>query len=248
MNAPTFRCARCGATLDPPADARLLTCPYCSCALALSGQDLVQRQVLAATVSPTQATAHLRRFLAGRETIAGLDREAQIGTPQLTPFPLWSFHFTGVKGTATALLPATASALQGITGISIPGGATVAEDASDPLPEPEIPLATARQWLVSRYGQVPIERTVLTYLPLYRLSYQYRGHEYHAAVDAVTGRVLPADFPAKREAPFYLIAAVSIAIFMLIGLLLINPLFKLAAFAAAAVPLWFGAWWVARHV
>jgi hypothetical protein len=74
------------------------------------------------------------------------------------------------------------------------------------------------------------------------------GRSYQAAVDGVSGKVFPADFPAKAETPFVGVAALAIIIFGLEGLLIQNLIFKLAAYAVSAVPILAIAWLTSRKV
>lgn len=248
MSAPSFRCAQCGAAIDPPADARLIDCPFCGSALAVAGSDLVFRQTLQATVTSDQALGHLRRFFAGTQTVSGLDRDAQIVSQSIERFPFWTFTLSNSGRETTTMMPAAPSTLIGLQGLALPMGAAVDPAKAGTLREPEVLLETARRWLQTKYGAITVSRTVLTYLPVHQISYRYKNRDYRAAVDAVSGSVFPADYPAKRETPFYLVAFVAAIVFLSLGLWFANPVLKLMVFAVAAVPLWLTAWFVARHV
>jgi hypothetical protein len=114
--------------------------------------------------------------------------------------------------------------------------------------EPEVPLETAREWLTARHGEVEVRQTVLYHLPMFRTPYSWQGKTYKAAVDGVSGKVFPADFPAKAEAPFVGVAALAIIVFGLEGLLIQNLIFKLVAYAVSAVPILGIAWLTSRKV
>ena len=114
--------------------------------------------------------------------------------------------------------------------------------------QPEVPQNTARQWMVSRLGDVQVLRTVLYHLPMFRFSYDYRGRSYRAAVDGVSGQVFPADFPAKAEAPFVAVAALAIGVFSIEGLIVSNLLLKAVVYCVSAVPILLLAWWISRKV
>jgi hypothetical protein len=117
-----------------------------------------------------------------------------------------------------------------------------------PIVEPEVPLETAREWLTARLGEVSIRQTVLYHLPMFRTPYSWQGRTYQAAVDGVSGKVFPADFPAKAEAPFVGVAALAIIVFGLEGLIIQNLVFKIAAFLISAVPILGIAWLTSRKV
>jgi hypothetical protein len=199
-----------------------------------------------------QVPAHLRRFLGGTSTIADLDTKARLGDPRLEYFPFWAFTVVGKEGERVVLQPAAPSSLQGLQGIELPAGDTrpMKEEITGEFPvvDPEVPLETAREWLTARHGEVSIRQTVLYHLPMFRIPYSWQGRTYQAAVDGVSGKVFPADFPAKAEAPFVGVAVLAIIVFGLEGLFIQNLIFKLAAYAVSAVPILAIAWLTSRKV
>ncbi len=246
------RCTQCGADVEVRADQRLLECPFCSSALVVDAEGTLFDEVMLATVEPGEAPAHLRRFMAGRDTVADLDKQAVIGEPQLEYFPFWAFT-VGEAGAERAVLhPAAPSSLQGLHGMTLPAGTTqpMSREAvgGAVVRDPEVPAATAREWLKTSVGDAPVRRTVLYHLPLYRLSYQWRGRTYQAAVDGVSGKVFPADFPAKSEAPYALVAVLAVVVFGLEGLVISNLLLKVGVYLVSAVPILGIAWLTSRRI
>ncbi len=115
--------------------------------------------------------------------------------------------------------------------------------------EPEVPADTAREWLKTRHGEnVAVRRTVLYHLPLFRIRYTYEGRSYTAAVDATTGKVFPADFPAKAESPYVLVAVLALVIFGIEGLVIGNIALKILVYIVSAVPIMGIAWLTSRKV
>ncbi len=196
-------CTQCGAAIEPRAGERLLECPYCSTALVVDGSATLFHEVMLPTVAAEQVPAHLRRFLGGTSTVADLDRKAQLGEPHLEYFPFWAFTVDGKEGERVVLQPAAPSSLQGLQGLELPAGSTrpmkpeITGEA--PVIEPEVPLETAREWLTAKLGETEIRQTVLYHLPMYRTPYSWQGKTYQAAVDAVSGKVFPADCPAGQQ-------------------------------------------------
>jgi len=246
------RCAQCGASLAVSADTRLLPCPYCATELVVDGDGSLFHEVVEATVREDDARSHLRRFLAGDATVAGLDREARIGTPRLEYFPFWGFTLTEGAAERVVLMPAAPSSLQGLQGLQLPTGesraATPGLTGDSELVEPEIPVATAREWLASKLPSATERRVALYHVPLWRIDYSWHSRTWHAAVEGVTGAVLPADYPAKSEAPYRLIAALALVLFGLEGLVVGNLLLKAALYLVTSLPLLAAAWWVTRKV
>jgi hypothetical protein len=209
-------------------------------------------EVMVPTVKLGDAGAHLRRFLGGRDTVANLDKEARLDDPHLEYFPFWAFTISGSEGDKVVLEPAAPSSLQGLQGLTLPAGNTrpmtrdITGDA--PVRDPEVPAATAREWLEQRHGEVKIRRTVLYHLPLYSTPYSWKGRSFRAAVDGVSGKVFPADFPAKAEAPYMLVAILALIVFGIEGLLINNVVLKAAAFLVSAFPILGLAWLTTRKV
>jgi hypothetical protein len=245
-------CTQCGAAIEPRAGERLFECPFCNTALVVDGSSTLIHEVMTPTVPPERVPAHLRRFLGGTSTVADLDRKAQLGKQTLEYFPFWAFTVAGDGGERVVLQPAAPSSLQGLQGIELPAG--TARPMGDEvtggalLIEPEVPLETARQWLIERCGEVAIRQTVLYHLPMYRTPYSWQGRAYKAAVDGVSGKVFPADFPAKAEAPYVGVAALALIVFGMEGLIIQNLVVKLAAFMVSAVPILAVAWLTSRKV
>jgi len=246
-------CTQCGATIEPRADERLLECPFCSTALVLDGAATLFHEMMLPTIAPEQVSAHLRRFLGGSSTVADLDRKARLEEPRLEYFPFWAFTISVGGREKVVLEPAAPSSLQGLQGLEMPAGRTrpMSGDVTPGVPvvDPEVPADTAREWLTTRFGaEVAVRRTVLYHLPMYRTPYSWQGQTYQAAVDAVSGKVFPADFPSKAESPYVLVAVLALVIFGIEGLVIGNPLIKAVVYLVSAVPILGIAWLTSRKV
>jgi hypothetical protein len=247
-----IRCTQCGAPVTVPPDARLLECPYCSTSLVVDGEGLLFREVLLPTVRAEAVHSHLRRFLSGPATAADLDREARLGEPVLEYFPFWAFALGEGGKERIVLQPAAPSSLQGLQNLEMPAGVTQPWSpeltAGVPVLEPDVPASTARDWLEQRSPGARVSRTTLYHVPLWQVRYEWRGRAYAAAVDGVSGRVFPADFPAKAEAPYVVVAAAAVVLFGLEGLVVGNLLLKAALYLLTAPPLMLLAWLTTRKV
>jgi hypothetical protein len=247
-----LRCTQCGAALTVAADVRLLACQFCGTALVVEAEGVLFHEVMLPTVGVSEAGGHLKRFMAGNETVAGLDHEAELGAPQLEYFPFWAFTVAGDGGERVVLEPAAPSALQGLQGLTLPAGSTrsMSPEATGAavVVAPEVPLETARGWLLARFPSERVRRTALFHLPMYRIAYRYRDRAYRAAVDAVSGRVLPGDFPAKAEAPYVAVAVLALAVYAVEGILVSNLFLKAALYLVSAVPILGLAWLTCRKV
>jgi hypothetical protein len=83
---------------------------------------------------------------------------------------------------------------------------------------------------------------------MYRAPYSFKGRTYQAAVDGVSGKVFPAEFPAKAEAPFVGVAILAVAVFGIEGLIIQNLAVKLFAYLVSAVPILAIAWLTSKRV
>ncbi len=245
-------CTQCGASFEPPAGERLLRCAYCDTALVVDGSATLYHEMMVPTIGLDQVPAHLRRFLGGTATVADLDKKADLGQPVLEYFPFWAFTVVGKGGETVVLEPAAPSSLQGLQGMELPAGKTRPMNSETtggtPVIEPEVPLTTARQWLEKRRGEVQIRQTVLYHLPMFTVPYSWQGKTYRAAVEAVSGKVFPADFPAKAEAPYVGVAVLALVVFGLEGLIIQNLAIKLFAYLLSAIPILGIAWLTSRKV
>jgi hypothetical protein len=245
-------CTQCGASITIQATERLLACPYCDTALVVDGSGTLFHEVMVPTVRLEDTAAHLRRFLGGRDTVANLDREARLGEAHLEFFPFWAFHITGEHGDRVVLEPAAPSSLQGMQGIGLPPGSArpMSDDLTSgaPVLDPEVPMETAKEWLTAKYGEVPVRRSVLYHLPLYHTPYSWKGKDYRAAVDGISGKVFPADFPAKAEAPYVLVAVLGIVVFGIEGLIFENLALKGLAYLLSVPPILGIAWLTSKKV
>jgi DNA-directed RNA polymerase subunit RPC12/RpoP len=120
--AMAVTCTQCGAALEPRADERLVECPFCSTSLVVDGSATLFHEMMLPTVDAAGASAHLRRFLGGRDTVAGLDREARVEVPRLEYFPFWAFTVATGGAERVILEPAAPSSLQGLQGLELPSG------------------------------------------------------------------------------------------------------------------------------
>jgi hypothetical protein len=238
----TFNCAQCGGVLDPPVGARFAVCPFCGSSVFFDRSRAVLHFVAERTLDEPAARARLLAWMAGNETVKNLENDAVITASSLTYFPLW--RFVSAEGGAERQWsePARASVAAGIGDVPLSGGGMRHVSAADmtklKLAEPEVRLESALQWLGARGVAAPaIRETSLVHLPLYEFAYTWRGREWKAAVDGVSGRLLVASYPAKSESAYLAIAALAYVGLFVLGMACPNVFVRFLLFAVAAVPL-----------
>jgi hypothetical protein len=248
-----FSCAHCGGSLDLTPEARFGVCPFCGSSVYLDRSKAVLHLVAGLTLDEAKGKARLQSWMAGNDTVKGLEQTAVVEPPALVYFPLWRFVSGTQGGERQWCEPARASTVAGLREISLSGSAlrhaTPEDVASLPLPEPEVRLESAIEWLAGKgVSRSDIRETSLVHLPLYEFGYSWGGRSWKAAVDGASGRVLVSSYPAKSEAPYAFVTALALACFLGLGFAIPNVLLRLAAFLVASVPLGFLALAVVRKV
>ena len=76
------------------------------------------------------------------------------------------------------------------------------------------------QWLAGRgVASQQVTEAALVHLPVYIYKYDFGGKSYTAMVEGASGKVFANIYPAKAEAPYFLVAA-----FALLGFLVISTI------------------------
>jgi len=227
-----------------------VTCVFCDTTLFVDRAQVVFHYRLPPLLAQEEAAAALRRWMAGNDTVKGLDRQAEIEDLEAISFPVWLFRTSESGAERVFFEPAAPTPIPQVAELSIPAGRLEPyrhEDDEMRVIDVQVPLETALGWLDQR--QVgPIHETALVRVPFWRCRYRYEGKTYLAAVDASTGAVLAGVYPEKAESPYLLVAALGLILFGAEGLLIGNLFAKLVAYVITAIPLTLLAYWVARRV
>lgn len=253
----SLRCPQCGGENALPSGVRILTCAFCSATLFVDRSGLVSHYRLPRRLDREHALEALRRWMNGNETVKDLDRKSEIVGVEALSFPMWLFRSQGAKagggGEEVRVEPAAATPIAQLADLQIPAGQLEPFQQEAGGVEPEapvtavtVPLDTARGWLGEAAKR--LTETALVQVPLWHCRYRYRGREYGAYVEGSTGAVLASVFPAKAESPYYAVAALGLALFLIEGLVIGNVFLKILVYSATAIPLVLLAHWVTRKV
>jgi hypothetical protein len=246
-------CPQCGGENALPSGVRLLACAFCGATLFVDRSGLVSHYRVPRLLDRERATAALRRWMAGNDTVKDLDAKAAIEEVAPVSYPVWMFRLRRPAGEEVTVEPAAPTPVPQLADLDVPAGALepwapeTTEDAGVEEVAAAVPLATARGWLP---GVTPenVAETALVHLPLWRCRYRFRDREYLALVEGSTGAVLASVFPAKSESPYYLVAIAGLLLFGVEGLLIFSLPLKALAYAVTAVPLGLAAWMVSKKV
>jgi hypothetical protein len=221
--AEKLACTQCGGELHPDEGQLFITCPYCAASIYLDKSKVVFHWSLAPTIREDNARSALARWMSGSQTVKDLDKKARVVSQSFKYFPLWYF-LTGKdknesgKGAPEAMLlqPAAAISVTELSRLTLPAGDLIKYDSSldAQAEEPTVPLAAANQWLNQTHPGVTVRESALVHIPIYIFKYDFKGQSYTAIVEAATGRVLANLFPAKAEAPYLLLGAITAAVFL----------------------------------
>lgn len=216
-----IHCTQCGGELHPGEEQIFLTCPYCSATVYMDRSRVVFHWYLAPTLDEEKASASLKRWMAGNQTVKDLDRKAKLLGSKYEFFPLWYFKRKDASGKETVLLlPAAATSISELRRLNLPAGDLQKyEPAIDSQAlQPTVPLQAALSWLAeSQAPQDEITAQSLVHVPIYTFKYSYQGSVYTAIVEAGTGGVFANLYPAKAETPYRTMGCATAAIFLVLA-------------------------------
>lgn len=216
-------CQQCAAVLPVEQGAAYTTCEYCGTVNFLDKSQAVLHYAVLPTLDATNTQAALRRWMAGNDTVKGLDSAARIVSQVYQLFPMWLAR-TEQSGVETVhLKPAAALSIIELGNLRVPASDLVPYDYSmdgDAIP-PTVPLTAVRSWLADNEGVSPeaIREMALVHVPIYQFKYDYKGESYTALVDAATGQVFAAIFPEKKEMPYVQIGTIGCLLYFLAALI-----------------------------
>jgi LSD1 subclass zinc finger protein len=221
--ATEILCRQCTAPLTVEPGADLVACQYCGTTNHVDRAQTVLHYMVRPTVRPDAAVAALRRWMAGNDTIKGLDQAAHIADPVYQLFPMWLVRAQRDGAEAVYLQPAAATTTRELKALTVPAAdlEPYQGGGDDGAIEATVPYNAMRGWLARDHDISPSTavEAALVHVPIYMVAYQYEETRYSAVVDAATSGVFADVFPAKKELPYQIIAGVAFLANFLIALL-----------------------------
>jgi DNA-directed RNA polymerase subunit RPC12/RpoP len=262
-----IKCTQCGADVTVQQDETFIECPYCASALFLDKRKVVFHYVINSNFKPNEAEGNLKRWMAGNHTVKDLDIKAKILKSDFYYFPVWYFKTKDSLGDKIRLQPAASTSVSEIKKLQIPAGALKfynnKDFADDQIVKPDVLYDSAQQWLQSTGVDLnSVAEAALVHIPFYKFTYTFNNQSYTALVEASSGQVYANIYPAKSEAPFRVLFAMSIAGFIVASILsyavaymigdsdvLINgEIIKIFAYGLLSIPLIIMAYVIAKKV
>lgn len=247
-------CQQCSAVLPVTQGSAYATCEYCGTVNYLNKSEAVLHYAVRPMLDEAGARAALRSWMAGNDTVKGLEDSAQIDQLTYQLFPLWLVRTDDNGRERVFTRPAAAVASTELSAMDLPAGSLVAYDPSldaDAV-RPTVPLTTLRSWLLADEGIAAdaIREIALVHIPFYLFGYIYGGQHYTVRVDAAGGDVLAVIYPRKSETPYVTVGGLGCLAYLAIALipgiaylisggsgLTIGLLIYLAAAVALAIPI-----------
>ncbi|MCZ2115526.1 MAG: hypothetical protein LC131_17115 [Anaerolineae bacterium] len=203
-------CKQCAAALVVEQGAKYATCEYCGTVNFLDKSEVVLHYAVRPTIDGDQAKASLRRWMAGNQTVKGLDTAARIDSQEFEFFPMWMARTEDRGKEVIHLKPAAALSIVGLGELRVPASDLMPYDDSldDQAMKPTVPVTALRSWLTDDEGIAAgaIREISLVHLPIYQFKYYYKGQTYTALIDGATSQVFAAIYPSKFELPYLSIA------------------------------------------
>jgi hypothetical protein len=216
-------CRQCSAPLVVEHGARYATCEYCGTVNYVDKSEAVLHYGVRPTIDEGQAEAALRRWMAGNQTVKGLDTTARVESRTYQLFPMWLAR-TRRDGRETVYLkPAAALSIVELGNLRVPAADLEPYDDSldaDAI-KPTVPVTAVRTWLAENENVAAgaIEEMALVHVPIYQFKYRFKEESYTALVDAATSQVFAAIYPEKYELPYVSIAGFGCVAYFLAALI-----------------------------
>ena len=264
-----IKCTQCGADVTIQQDETFIECPFCTSALYLDKKKVVFHYLIHSNFKHNEAENNLKRWMSGNHTVKDLDLKSKIIKSEFYYFPVWYFKTKDSGGDKIYIQPAASTSVSEIKKLNIPAGALKFYDKNihndHEIIKPDVLLENAKQWLTdSGVNTGFISESALVHIPFYNFHYTYNGQTYAALVEASSGQVYANVYPAKSEAPFRVLFAMSITAFILAGIVsyvlgfvltgefeeavIAAEIFKIISYTIIAVPLIIMAYIIAKKV
>lgn len=210
-----INCYQCGAPLPVTQGSQFATCEFCGATNYVDKSGAVLHYAVKETISQDDATAALRRWMGGNQTVKDLDKKARITQTEYQLVPMWLVRVDRNGNEKVILEPAAATAAMEMTQMTIPAADLQPYDHGLDVNavEPTVPINTLRKWLKENHGvsDKAIKSTSLVHIPIYVFRYAHDGRSYLATVDASSSKVYADIFPSKWETPYMAIGSLGCA-------------------------------------
>jgi LSD1 subclass zinc finger protein len=216
-------CKQCSAPLPVEQGSKFVNCEFCGTTNVVEKGRTVFHYAVRATVNDEAAEKALRRWMAGNQTIKGLDREAQIKEPHFEYFPMWLVRTENEGRENIYLEPAAALSVSELKHIVIPAGDLehYDQEVDNSAVKATVPYSAMAGWLKDEHKikETEIKELSLVHLPIYIFKYVYNDQSYTAVVDGASGEVFANIYPSKWEVPYVTLGAIAFVVYFCAALI-----------------------------
>lgn len=211
------KCSKCGAQISYGAGDRFARCSYCDTQIYIDRSGAGFYYIMPYFIDEAGAQGVFRRWAAGSAAAKDLDRLARVVSIKKQYFPVYLFKRDAQGKEKVSVEPARSTTLPGLHSLKVPAGDIRIFDqsykADAELLQPDIDMTA---YLPKLEGTA--KEQALLYFPLWLLNYQFDGKQYDLVIDGSSGETFVADFPARKAAPYLMLAAAAFAVFLMEGL------------------------------
>ena len=224
-------CPQCGAPVTAQTETRFYRCAYCSSAFVIQEERGIEQFTLDHQRDDRFAWSALAEYLERNRVETSIDK----GGVAFSFVPYWCFTLdNGAARMATAIPPPLPEA----AAVTLPGGDLRFPLPGNEYPSPEITLTEAERGLD---GAVVTKRSLI-HLPLYLLSYTFRGVPFQAIVSGADRKVYAQHLPALRGIVIprnhVLMIGLYVVVLMLEALAIRRPEWRALAFLLTGLAAW----------
>ena len=216
-------CRQCSAPLPVESGSQFVICSFCGTTNVVEKGRTIFHYAVKTTVKEDAAEKALRRWMAGNQTIKGLDRKANILAPRFEHFPMWLVRISVGDQEKIYLEPAAALSVSELKHINIPAGDLEPYDVElDGTAVPAtVPFEAMMGWIKDEHQleNSSVKEVALVHVPIYIFKYDFDDRQYTAVVDAVSSQVFANIYPSKREVPYLALGALAFAIYFCAALI-----------------------------
>lgn len=213
-----IKCTKCGAPIKFDVGDKFVKCSYCDTQLYIDRSGAGFFYIMPFMIDQPAAQGIFKRWAAGSRTAKDLDRLAQVLSLNQAYFPVYLFKRDVNGSEKISIEPARSTMLPGLHSLKVPAGDIKIFDQNY---RTDVEMLKPDMDMTAYLPKLPgtAKEQALLYFPLWLLKYSFNGRQYDLIIDGSSGEMFFADFPARKGAPYLLIAGAAFAVFFLEGVL-----------------------------
>jgi DNA-directed RNA polymerase subunit RPC12/RpoP len=214
-----IKCTKCGAPITFDAGDKFAKCKYCDTQIFIDKSGAGFFYIMPYFIDQANAQGIFRRWTAGSTMAKDLEGSAKIVSFKQLYFPVYLFKREAGGKEKVILEPARSTTLPGLHSLKVPAGDIKIYDQNYKVENIEIakPDIDMAAYLPGLQGTA--KEQSLVYFPLWTVKYEYNGKQYDTVIDGSSGEVFSTEFPTRKAAPYFIIAALAFGVFLIEGLI-----------------------------